>query len=74
MEGFQEAIRKFKAFDVGDDQNYNLQGVIIVPSRAAYARDEHYASGQTSASPFRNVSFIFNVQVYHTRARTADEL
>jgi len=74
MEGFQEAIRKFKAFDVGDDQNYNLQGVIIVPSRAAYARDEHYAFGQTSASPFRNASFIFNVQVYKTRARTTDEL
>ena len=74
MEGFQEAIRKFKAFDIPDDTNYNLQGVIIVPSRAAYARDEHYSFGTGYSSPYRNNTFIFNVQVYKTRARTADEL
>ena len=74
MEGFQEGIRKFQAFDITDDANYNLQGVIIVPSRAAYARDAHYSFGTGSASPYRNYTFIFNVQVYKTRARTADEL
>lgn len=73
MEGFQEAIRKFKAFDMTDDQNYNLQGVIIVPSKAAFARDEHYSFGTQYTSPFRNTSFIFNLQVYKTRARTVAE-
>ncbi|KQT17039.1 hypothetical protein ASG31_11815 [Chryseobacterium sp. Leaf404] len=71
MEGFQEAIRKFKAFDQPDSENYNLQGVIIVPSRAAYARDEHFSFGTQYASPYRNSTFIFNLQVYKSTARTA---
>lgn len=70
MEGFQEAIRKFKAFDQSDSENYNLQGVIIVPSKAAYARDEHYNFGTQYTSPFRNTTFIFNFQVYKSSART----
>lgn len=74
MEGFQEGIRKFKAFNIADDTNYNLQGVIIVPSKAAYARDAHYSFGGSTSSPYRNYTFIFNVQVYKTRARTTAEL
>lgn len=69
MEGFQEAIRKFKAFNQSDAENYNLQGVIIVPSRAAYARDEHFSFGTQYTSPFRNTSFIFNLQVYKSTPR-----
>jgi hypothetical protein len=70
MEGFQEAIRKFKAFNQSDAEVPNLQGVIIVPSKAAYARDVHYSFGTGYSSPFRNTTFIFNLQVYKSSART----
>ena len=69
IEGFREAIQKFKAFDLSDEAGYNLQGVIIVPSRAAYGRDIHYSSGMS----YRNRSFVFAVQIYKTKARTAAE-
>ena len=61
IEGFQEAIKKFQAYDIPDDSNYNLQGVIIVPSRAAFARDVHF---NYSSLAFRNRSFVFNFQIY----------
>lgn len=61
IEGFQEGLKKFKAFDIPDASNYNMQGVIIVPSRAAYARDPHVNFATIS---YRNRSFIFNFQVY----------
>ncbi len=62
IEGFQEAVKKFSAYNITDDANYNLQGAIIVPSRAAFARDAHatYINGLN----FRNRSFIFNFQIY----------
>lgn len=61
IEGFQEAIKKFRAFDIPDESNYNLQGLIIVPSRAAFARDDHYVYTGIS---LRNRSFVFNFQLY----------
>lgn len=66
IEGFSEALQKFKAFNIADEENYNLQGVIIVPSRAAFARDAHY---NYSGYSFRNRTFIFNFQVYKTTPR-----
>lgn len=62
IEGFQEAIRKFRAFDLPEDAAYNLQGVIIVPSRAAFARDPHYSFN--TGITYRNRSFVFNFQLY----------
>ncbi len=70
IEGFREALQKFKAFNIPDEDNYKLQGVIIVPSRAAFARDVHY--NYTGIS-FRNRSFIFNFQVYKSATRGPDE-
>ena len=64
IEGFQEAVKKFKAFDIPDVSNFNLQGVIIVPSRAAFARDPNYFA--IRANDFRNRSFVFNFQIYKT--------
>ncbi|WP_027377666.1 hypothetical protein [Kaistella palustris] len=61
IEGFQEGLKHFAAFNLPDESNYNLQGVIIVPSRAAFARDEHY--NYTGIS-YRNRSFVFNFQIY----------
>ncbi|MCJ7934868.1 MAG: hypothetical protein MUW56_14905 [Chryseobacterium sp.] len=66
IEGFNEALQKFNAFDKADSEGYNLQGVIIVPSRAAFARDAHY---NYSGYSFRNRSFVFNFQVYKTTTR-----
>ena len=66
IEGFKEALQKFKAFDIPDESNYNLQGVIIVPSRAAFARDTHF---NYSGISFKNRSFVFNFQVYKTTPR-----
>jgi len=66
IEGFREGLQYFEAFDIPDSENYNLQGVIIVPSRAAFARDAHY---NYSGISFRNRSFIFNFQVYKTSER-----
>lgn len=66
IEGFQEGLRKFKAYNIPDENNYNLQGVIIVPSRAAFGRDLHYNFNNIS---YRNRSFIFNFQVYKTEPR-----
>jgi hypothetical protein len=70
MEGFQEGVRKFLAFNIPDANNYNLQGVIIVPSRAAFGRDEHYPYQNVT---WRNRSFVFNFQVYKSTARTPDQ-
>ncbi len=66
IEGFQEGLKYFKSFDKPDSDSYNLQGVIIVPSRAAFARDDHYRYAQVS---WRNQSFVFNFQVYKTTPR-----
>ena len=66
IEGFQEGLKYFKSFDQADSDGYNLQGAIIVPSRAAFARDEHYPYSFLS---WRNRSFVFNFQVYKTSAR-----
>ncbi|MCT2407070.1 hypothetical protein NZD88_05830 [Chryseobacterium antibioticum] len=72
IEGFQEAIRKFKAFNNLPSGNpYNLQGVILVPSRAAFARDPHFPYN-TSYS-LRNYSFVFNFQVYGRADRPAGQ-
>lgn len=65
IEGFREALQAFKAYDISDDSDYNLQGVIIVPSRAAFARDPFFNYSNMS---LRNRSFVFNFQVYKTTA------
>ena len=61
IEGFQEALKFFKAYNISDDSDYNLQGIIIVPSRAAFARDFHANYSDVS---FRNRSFVFDFQIY----------
>jgi hypothetical protein len=67
IEGFQEGLTYFKGFaNMADGDPYNLQGVIIVPSRAAFARDAHYNYNNFS---LKNVSFIFNFQIYKANAR-----
>ncbi|MEG0927837.1 hypothetical protein [Chryseobacterium sp.] len=69
--GFKEALQKFSSFnDLPSETTYNLQGVIIVPSKAAFARNAHYQYlGQT----YRNKSFVFNFQIYGSKVRTPDQ-
>ncbi len=71
IEGFNEALQKFKSFNMQDSDNYNLQGIIIVPSRAAFARDAHF---NYTGYSMRNRSLVFNFQVYKNSARPIDQL
>ena len=76
IEGFQEGIKQFKSCEIADGDNYNMQGVIIVPSRAAFARDSNVYDIPTANGgllKFVDRSFVFNVQVYKTTTRTAVE-
>ncbi|PWN64953.1 hypothetical protein C1631_020230 [Chryseobacterium phosphatilyticum] len=69
--GFREALQKFSAFNnLPSETPYNLQGVIIVPSRAAFARNPHYPYLTMS---YRNRSFVFNFQIYGRSDRPADQ-
>lgn len=70
MEGLKEGLQYFKSCEIPDSDNYNLQGIIIVPSRAAYARDDHFPF---AAYAFRNRSFVFNFQVYKSDTRLSTE-
>ena len=69
--GFREALQKFQAFDLSSGAQYNLQGVIIVPSRAAFARNPHYPYLNMS---YRNRTFIFNFQIYGRQDRPTDDI
>lgn len=73
IEGFSEALQKFKAFNnYPSETPYNLQGVIIVPSRAAFARDPYFPynyPGYGQIISLRNKTFVFNFQVYGRTAR-----
>jgi len=67
IKGLQEGLTYFKGFQsMSDGDAYNLQGVIIVPSRAAFARNEHYNYVGYS---LKNTCFIFNFQIYKANPR-----
>ena len=66
IEGLREGLSYFKSFNMDDSDNYNLQGVIIVPSRAAFARDPHYPYG---GYVWTDRTFVFNFQIYRTKSR-----
>lgn len=66
IEGLQEGLKYFKSFNKEVSENYNLQGVIIVPSKLAFARDDHYPY---SGINWRNRTFVFNFQVYKSEER-----
>jgi len=67
IEGLQEGLKYFNGFaDLPNETLPNLQGVIIVPSKAAFARDANYYNLQ-------NACFVFNFQIYHTETRPASQ-
>ncbi|MDQ0595455.1 hypothetical protein QFZ37_003824 [Chryseobacterium ginsenosidimutans] len=70
IEGLQEGLKYFKGFVGKDDgDTYNLQGVILVPSRAAFARDPHF---NYTGYSLQNNCFVFNFQIYDAKTRPAD--
>jgi hypothetical protein len=72
IEGLQEGLKYFQGFqNMSDGDAYNLQGVIIVPSRAAFGRNDHYNYVGYS---LKNTSFVFNFQIYKANVRpTGDQ-
>ncbi len=67
IEGLQEGLKYFKGFDnIADGDPYNLQGVILVPSRAAFARDPHF---NYTGYSLQNNCFVFNFQIYNAQTR-----
>lgn len=66
IEGLKEGLSYFQSFNMADSDDYKMQGIIIVPSRAAFARDNHFAYTLYS---FKDRSFVFNFQVYKTSPR-----
>ncbi|MCB9203158.1 MAG: hypothetical protein H6604_08960 [Flavobacteriales bacterium] len=67
IEGILEGLAKFKATNNADYTNYNLQGVIVVPSRLAYGRDKHYvnptSTSATKVETYEDYCFVFNFEV-----------
>lgn len=67
IEGLQEGLKYFKGFaDKTDESPYNLQGVILVPSRAAFARDAHF---NYTGYSLQNNCFVFNFEIYKANVR-----
>ncbi|QQQ30157.1 hypothetical protein [Chryseobacterium indoltheticum] len=65
--GLKEGLKQFTGFENLPDANpYNLQGVIIVPSKAAFARNANYYNLQ-------NASFVFNFQIYKAVHRPSNQ-
>lgn len=67
IEGLQEGLKYFQGYaNLSDGDAYNLQGVIIVPSRAAFGRDTHY---NYTGYSLQNNCFVFNFQIYKANQR-----
>lgn len=67
INGLKEGLKHFTGFENLLDENpYNLQGVIIVPSKAAFARNANYYNLQ-------NASFVFSFQIYQAKHRPSNQ-
>jgi len=65
--GLKEALKYFEGYNnLPNETVPNLQGVIIVPSKAAFARNENYYG-------LKNMTFVFNFQIYNAQTRPADQ-
>lgn len=61
LEGFQEAIKAMNSYEINNEVNYNFQGLILIPSRAAFGRDAHF---DYIGYDLKNRCFVASVQVY----------
>lgn len=65
--GFKEGLKYFQGYNnLPNSELPNLQGVIIVPSKAAFARNDNYYG-------LKNITFVFNFQIYNAQTRPADQ-
>ncbi|VXC05087.1 MULTISPECIES: hypothetical protein [Chryseobacterium] len=65
--GLKEGLKYFNGFqNLPNSDLPNLQGVIIVPSKAAFARNENYYG-------LKNMTLVFNFQIYHTETRPSNQ-
>lgn len=71
IEGLQEGLKYFEGYaNKADGDAYNLQGVIIVPSRAAFARNTHY---NYTGFSLQNNCFVFNFEIYKANVRPEND-
>lgn len=73
LKNFVEGLKHFKTTDRAITDLYNFQGVIILPSRLAFARNKYYTgSSLTDYSSYRDASFIFNFELPKIEKRTTE--
>lgn len=65
-------LKNFKSTKRATTDLYNFQGVIILPSRLAYGRNNVYYNNQISDrfDAYRDVSYIFNFEIVKAEKRT----
>lgn len=70
---FAEGLKHFKSTKRSTQDIYNFQGVIILPSRLAFARNRYFTgTGLSEFSSFRDASFIFNFELVEVEDRPAE--
>lgn len=68
---FVEGLKKFKATNTSGRDQYNFQGIIILPSRLAYGRNKMYTGDRvTTNHAYRNSSFIFTFELHKVTPRS----
>ncbi|WP_313374492.1 hypothetical protein [Chishuiella sp.] len=73
LKNFAEGLKHFKTTDRAITDLYNFQGVIILPSRLAFARNKYYTgSSLTENSSYRDASFVINFELPKIQKRTTD--
>ncbi|WP_313360078.1 hypothetical protein [Empedobacter sp.] len=72
LKNFIEGLKHFKTTERSTNDLYNFQGVIILPSRLAYARNKYYVSGSglSDYSSFRDLTIVFNFELPKIEKRT----
>lgn len=74
LKNFVEGLKHFKTTERATTDLYNFQGVIILPSRLAYARNKYYvtSTGLTEFSAYRDATIIFNFELPKIEKRTTE--
>lgn len=72
LKNFAEGLKHFKTTNRSTSDLYNFQGVIILPSRLAYARNKYYvqSTGLTEYSTYRDATIVFNFELPKIEKRT----
>jgi len=67
---FAEGLKHFTSTDRSKEDIYSFQGVIILPSRLAFARNRYYTGNALSdRTAYRDASFIFNFELVDVEDR-----